>query len=252
MMKIYFLTIVFLGMGLAAFALTPTERLAQIDQLQVVTDLNFQLTITEYQGEKVVDTNTLWGWSKTNADQNKTLLAFVAPVSVKGRKMLMDGPVVYLLFPRTRNPIRLSPLQILLGQSSNGDVARTSFSNEYDVQAVHDEIRDKSNFSVFDLIAKPHHRGTAYRMVKLWVDTTTLLPKEAEFYGSDAAVLKRAWYSDYQVVDGRPIAHRLEIHDGADDTHFTVLEYSHFGTKGLSDGAFRAPYLASWIPEQPR
>ena len=72
---------------------------------------------------------------KIGADHNRVLMYFVDPASDRGRKLLVDGDAVYLLFVRTTNPIRLSPLEVLTGQASNGDVVRT-FARDYDVETM--------------------------------------------------------------------------------------------------------------------
>lgn len=226
--------------------------LAEVDARRLVPDMDFELVITSYQGQEVQDANTLWGWVKASPEGNKTLLAFAEPASVKGRKMLMDGPTVYLLFPKTRNPIRLSPLQVLLGQSSNGDVARTGFAQEYDVQGLDTEVVGQTACWVFDLAAKAGRQSSSYRRVKLWVEKAGLKPVAADFYASGDKVLKHAVYTDWRTVGDKQISFRLEITDGADPTKHTVLQYTRVGRQGFPDSAFRRDYLEGWIPGAPK
>ena len=89
------------------FAESPDELLAKVDDQRYVPDLSFVMQMTSFDGDKQVDSNTLWGFIKGVGAENRSLLAFSDPASVKGRKILMDGNVVYLLFPKTTNPIRL-------------------------------------------------------------------------------------------------------------------------------------------------
>lgn len=235
----------------------PVALLAQIDAQRALPDMNFELTITAFQGDKPVDSNGLWGWVKQTPTGNKTLLAFTEPASVKGRKMLMDGPTVYLLFPKTRNPLRLSPLQVLLGQSSNGDVARTGFSQEYDPRSLSSETPAGGTSStgpcwVFELASKAGHEGATYRRVKLWVEKAGLRPVAADFYGSGDSLLKHAVYADWRPVGDKIIAFRLEISDGADPAKRTVLQYQKVGRQALGDSVFRRDYLEGWSPEAPK
>jgi len=245
--------------GLLALTLTTSliaqdapQLLAQIDARRSIPDMDFELAITAYQGDKQLDSNALWGWVKQTPDGNKTLLAFTEPASVKGRKMLMDGPTVYLLFPKTRNPIRLSPLQVLLGQSSNGDVARTGFAQEYDPKALDTAAVDGVECWVFDLTAKKGHEGSSYRRVKLWVEKAGLRPVAADFYGSGEALLKHAAYGDWRAVGDKTLAFKLDITDGTDPAKHTVLQYRRVGRQVLSDSAFRRDYLEGWSPEAPK
>ena len=233
----------------AAWAENAPALLAEVDARRFVPDMDFELTITSYQGDKALDSNSLWGWVKAIPDGNKTLLAFVEPGSVKGRKMLMDGNVVYFLFPRTRNPIRLSPLQVLLGQTSNGDVARTGFSQDYDVVSLEEAPREGVPCYRFSLAAKPSKEDSTYKRVELWVERSTLRPLYAEFFASTDKPLKRAYYKDYREAEGKDFPFTLDIFDGEDRAKHTVMAYSKIGRKPMADTAFRREYLESWNPE---
>jgi len=251
-MKLIFAGLLALTLTTGLTAEDASKLLAQIDAQRSIPDMDFELVITSYQNDKELDNNALWGWVKQTADGNKTLLAFTEPASVKGRKMLMDGPTVYLLFPKTRNPIRLSPLQVLLGQSSNGDVARTGFAQEYDVQTLTTETVGGVVCWAFDLAAKAGHESSTYRRVKLWVEKASLKPLSADFFGSGETVLKHAVYGDWRAVGERSLAFKLDISDGADPTKHTVLQYRRVGRQALSDSAFRRDYLEGWSPEAPK
>ena len=241
-----------LGLAGRAAAQDASALLVEVDARRSIPDMDFELVITSYQGQDVLDANTLWGWVKATSEGNKTLLAFAEPASVRGRKMLMDGPTVYLLFPRTRNPIRLSPLQVLLGQSSNGDVARTGFAQEYDAKGLTTEDVDSTPCWVFDLAAKADHQGSSYRRVKLWVEKAGLKPVAADFYSSSDKVLKHAVYADWRPVGDKQLSYRLEITDGTDASLHTVLQYTRVGRQAFPDSAFRRDYLEGWVPGVPK
>lgn len=228
-----------------------TNLLAQADDRRFVPDMNFTLTITATKDGQPVEQSTLWGWVKAGVEGSKALLAFTEPASSRGRKMLMDGPSVYLLFPKTRNPIRLSPLQVLVGQSSNGDVARTGFSQDYDVAELRTEYRGQKACWVFDLTAKANRTNT-YRAVTLWVEKEGMRLVAADFFASGDQLLKHAEYGDYRPVAGKAVPFRLDITDGADPTKKTVMQYEKIGTRPLPSGAFRKDYLEAWTPEAPQ
>jgi len=236
----------------AAQAQDAQALLVHIDAQRSLSDMDFELVITSYQGDKALDANTLWGWVKQTAEGNKTLLMFTEPASVKGRKMLMDSPTVYLLFPKTRNPLRLSPLQVLLGQSSNGDVARTGFAQEYAPRSLTTEDRSGVPCWAFDLVAKGGHESSTYRRVKLWVEKSGLKPWVADFYGSGDTVLKHVEYKDWRPVGDKVLSFELDITDGADPTKHTVLQYTRVGRQALPESQFRRDYLEGWSPEEPK
>jgi hypothetical protein len=247
------LIVVALALAAAAlvYAESPEELLARVDAGRYIPDMSFVLQMTSFDGEKQVDSNTLWGFVKGLGAQNKSLLAFAEPASVRGRKMLMDGNIVYLLFPKTTNPIRLSPLQILLGEASNGDVVRTGFAEDYDVESLSETQRDGVACYLFSLTVKESRKDSTYKKVQLWVEKETLHAVYAEFSSADR-LLKQATYSDYRRTLDRDIPYTVDIHDGENPQKHTVMTYVKLGQKKVADTVFRRDYLPSWTPEQPK
>jgi len=246
-----FFALASLGASARLVADSPGELLAQVDDRRRIDNLTFVLQMTSFEGDRQVDRNTLWGFVKGVGSENKSLLSFADPASVKGRKMLMDGSVVYLLFPRTTNPIRLSPLQVLLGQASNGDVVRTSFSDDYDVASLSDADRNGTACYRFDLVIKKDRAEVSYRKVALWVEKDTLHPVYAEFSTGDK-LLKQAFYSDYRSALGKDVPFTVDIRDADTPQKHTVMSWLKIGQKPSPDTVFRREYLSAWVPEQPR
>ena len=214
--------------------------------------MSFDLRITSFVSGKQKDYNVLRGSVKVTEAGNSVLVYFAEPASVKGRKMLMDGRVVYYLFPRTRNPIRLSPLQVLLGETSNGDVARTGFAKDYDVTAFSDTVREGAACYLFKLDAKTDRKDSTYAKVDLWVEKASLRPLYAEFSAADGKLLKKAAYEDYRTVEGKDVPFALDISDGDDPQKHTTMAYLRIGRKSVPETAFRRDYLDAWTPELPR
>ena len=61
---------------------------------------------------------------------DKTLVKFLN-ADVKGQYLLMVDDDMWIYMPNTRKPIRITPLQRLMGNASNGDVARTHYAQDY-------------------------------------------------------------------------------------------------------------------------
>jgi len=249
----FFLVISVLVLGLPRWldAESPDDLLARVDAQRRVSDLCFVMQMTSFNGEKQVESDTVWGFIKGVGTQNRSLISFADPASVKGRKVLMDGNIVYLLFPKTTNPIRLSPLQVMMGQASNGDVVRTGFSQDYDVANLSDSDRNGQPCYLFSLVVKDSQKDASYKKITLWVDKGSLRPEYAEFSTGDR-LLKQATYSDYRAALGKDLPFSVDIHDGDNPQKHTILRYMQVGQKPVPDTAFRRDCLPSWVPEQPR
>ncbi len=252
-MRVFWLCVAVALLGAVAglYAESPEELLARVDARRYVPDLSFVMQMTSFDGDAQVDANTLWGFIKGAGAQNRSLLAFAAPASVKGRKALMDGNIVYLLFPKTTNPIRLSPLQVLMGQASNGDVVRTGFSQDYDVSSLTETDRDGVPCYLFTLVVKQSRKDASYNKVTLWVQKESLRPIYAEFYAGDKP-FKQAMYGDYRSALGKDIPFSIDVRDAENPRKHTVMAYVKVGQKSVPDTVFRRDYLPLWTPEEPR
>jgi len=239
------------GATIGLWAQSSQDLLARVDEQRRVPNMSFIMQMTSYDGDKQLESNTLWGFIKGVGSENRSLVAFTDPASVRGRKVLMDGNIVYLLFPKTTNPIRLSPLQVMMGQASNGDVVRTGFSQDYDVSSLAETDREGVHCYLFSLTVKESSKDASYQKVTLWVNKENLRPVYAEFSTGDK-LLKQAIYSDYKTALGKEIPFAVDIYDGDHPQKHTVMTYLKVGQKSVPDTVFRREYLPSWVPEQPR
>src|ERR1700739_4884012 len=57
---------------------------------------------------------------------DRSIVEFTFPQTEKGKYLLMLRDAMWIYIPTASRPIRISPLQRLMGQASNGDVARTN------------------------------------------------------------------------------------------------------------------------------
>jgi outer membrane lipoprotein-sorting protein len=232
-------------------AQTPAEILAQSDQRRTIDNMSFEVTLSSYDGSRVTDSVKLWGALKIGQDHNRVLMYFVEPASDRGRKLLVDGDAVYLLFVRTTNPIRLSPLEVLTGQASDGDVVRT-FARHYHIDSMTDGTQDGKPAYHFSLAAKESVGDTSYKRVQLLVEKSTLRLLHAEFYAASGVLLKKAYYRDYQQAMGKDVPFTVEVFAGDNASKRTVMVFDKVGRKVLPATEFARSYLPFWNPEPPR
>ena len=159
---------------------------------------------------------------------DRSVVEFTAPSSEKGKYLLMLRDAMWIYMPSASRPIRISPLQRLMGQASNGDVARTSFSVDYDQRG--DAVEDGDAW-VLDLAAKDP--SIAYSRVRLWVDKTTYAPRRADFYVVSGKLIKRA---TYKVEHGA--VSEVTIYDLLRPGNRTVMRYSNLTARENPDRMF--------------
>lgn len=234
-----------------AQAESPTEILVRSDEARSIPDMSFDVALRSYDGEQKPDESALRGVLKLGlgADNNRVLMYFTQPASSRGQKLLVDGDSVYILFPRTTNPIRLSPLEVLSGQASDGDVIRT-FARDYDVESFAQETLEGVPAYRFALVAKEGRAASSYKRVRLWVDTENYRLIYAEYYAASGALLKKAYYRDYASVMGKDFPLTVDIYSGQDAKKRTTMTFSSIGRQSLPDTAFRRSYLYAWFPRE--
>src|SRR5208337_1941282 len=185
-----------------ASAESPSDILLKSDASRTISDMSMEVRLTSFDATQVSDQSTLWGVMKLGKDHNRLLLSFREPASKHGQKFLVDGDAVYVLFEHTTNPIRVSPLEVLTGQASDGDVVRT-FAADYAVAAMNQTTLDGKPALRFDLGAKLGANVSSYAKVALWIDPEDLRLLYAEFYAASGTLLKKAYYRDYRSVLGK-------------------------------------------------
>jgi outer membrane lipoprotein-sorting protein len=162
---------------------------------------------------------------------DKSVVEFTAPQTEKGKYLLMLRDAMWIYMPSASRPIRISPLQRLMGQASNGDVARTSFTADYNPTAIDEDGQDW----VLDLAAKDP--TVAYSRVRLWVDKKTYEPRRADFYVVSGKLIKRATYHGNDSI---------EIDDALRPGYRTVMRYANRVARENADRMFTKDALGKW------
>ena len=170
----------------------------------------------------------------------RSVVEFMAPAADKGKFLLMLRDAMWIYMPATSRPIRISPLQRLMGQASNGDVARTSFTTDY---AAKSAALDGDAW-VLELEAKDP--SLSYKRVRLWIDRTTYEPVRAEFYVASGKLLKRAHYEKFSVMAGRRVVSEIRIEDVVRPGRYTVMTYSNLVARENADKMFSKDALGKW------
>jgi len=170
-----------------------------------------------------------------------TIVMTLEPASERGQILLMKGRDLWMFLPRVSQPVRLSLAQRLIGQVSNGDIARANFSGDYSAKVTGTEKAGRETLYVLDLVAVD--RSGAYQRVRYWVAQSTFRPVKAEFYSLSGRLLKTCEYTGYQQLGGKVRPTKLVMVDALNKGEQSVLDYSAMKPRELPDRVFSKEYL---------
>ena len=170
-----------------------------------------------------------------------TLVKFEAPVRDKGKAMLFKDRALWFHVPKTKKLIRIAPLQRLLGDASNGDVAGTQFSSNYHAQIVAMDIVNGEPCHLMEL--KATDRKVTYAHLKYWVSQKDHRPLKSEHYAISGKLLKVVHYEKFMETPDGPKLAQLLILNPLKQGHQTILLYSDWEPVNLPPSMFQKTYL---------
>jgi outer membrane lipoprotein-sorting protein len=178
-------------------------------------------------------------------DSHRLLLVYLAPAKEKNNAILMNGNSLWFHTPNTRRPMRITPQQRLVGEASNGDVASTDFSGDYDPIFLKSDTAQGDSCHVLELKAKPGSMA-AYKILNLFLRIKDAAPRKAEFMAPSGKLLKTAYFTRFEAVPGARDKMQLvemEILNPLKPGKKTVMKYSNFAVQSLPESHFQPEWL---------
>lgn len=132
----------------------------------------------------------------------KSLVLMQSPAE-KGQKVLMLGDDFWLLMPDSQRPLRITPMQKLLGDASTGDIASMSWADDYTGTMVGEERCDagaSGNAPSTTAVPCLHlsllaaRKGVTYQRIELWLGKTRHEPLKADLYVLSDKLAKQATF----------------------------------------------------------
>jgi outer membrane lipoprotein-sorting protein len=191
-----------------------------------------KVKITNYESGKA-DEEHFFEVSQKGTE--KSYIEFLSPRE-KGQHLLMLGDDMWIYLPDTSRPLRITPLERLSGNASNGDIARTNYTYDYSAVYLRTEKLGAENCHVLELTAK--RKGSTYQRILYWLRVEDAHPVKAEFYLTSGKHIKSATFDEYITVDGRPQLHRWTLYDEIRHNSHSILEYSDIAPRALPDKLF--------------
>jgi hypothetical protein len=175
-----------------------------------------------YQNGKLDKTRQYEVFVRPNRE---SLVIFKSKVET-GQKLLMLGDNYWLLMPKSRRPIRITPMQKLLGDASVGDIPTLNWSEHYQAKLSGSEslIKAGEKFTTHKLILKAKTKGASYHRIVLWLDQKNDFPLKADLYLRSGKLAKQAWF-EAGTKEGHLEVVSMTLLDRIQPQKKTVIEY---------------------------
>jgi len=191
-----------------------------------------RVKITHYESGKE-DEDKLYEVSQKGTE--KSYVEFLSPRE-KGQHLLMLADDMWVYLPDTSRPIRITPLERLNGDASNGDVAHTNYAVDYSPVYLRTEKVGTDSCYVLDLTAK--RKSATYQRILYWLRVEDARPVRAEFYLTSGKHIKSATFDEYETVGSKLQLRRWTLYDEIRHNSHSVLEYSGIAPRDLPDKLF--------------
>jgi hypothetical protein len=153
---------------------------------------------------------------------NKSL-AIARKYRTRGMKILYVDENMWVQLPNTHRPIRITPIQRLLGEASNGDIAMVSLAADY--EAEDDGFQKIDGTDCRRLILSAKKKSATYNKIVLYAGKDDFRLKKAEFYLLSGKHFKTAHYVDFKPFDGKVLLSKMVIVDEQQKWKRTAVEY---------------------------
>jgi hypothetical protein len=126
------------------------------------------------------------------AQANHQSLVLMQSPAEKGQKVLMLGDDFWLLMPGSQRPMRITPMQKLLGDASTGDIATLSWADDYSGTLVGEEPCGEPAQACLHLSLSAARKGVTYQRIELWLGRSRHEPLRADLYVQSDKLAKQA------------------------------------------------------------
>lgn len=169
-----------------------------------------------------------------------SLVLFRSP-GESGQKVLMKGDDFWMLMPGSARPIRITPMQKLLGDAATGDIATMTWSGDYSGSIKQETEVDGQPAYELDLSAK--RPSLSYQRIVLFVAKRDGRPLRADLYASSNRKLKSARYL-VETREGKPVVTRTVLSDAIQTARETEIHLLSSTPRKHGDELFNPMYLS--------
>ena len=208
----------------------------------------FTNTLTEYRADRpgYAARFSILSKSDPRSGQYRNLVVYVGPPEDAGKKLLMNGNVMWFYDPSASATVRVSPQQRLQGQVSNGDVLTLNLALDYKATAaawedVKDDQQELRHSYRLQLTASTD--SATYFRVEYWIDAANYLPIKGQYYADSGRLLKTIYFGKYRPILGGTRPTEMTVIDEFDTSRITRMVLSDFSAMDIPEPWFQRQYL---------
>jgi hypothetical protein len=169
---------------------------------------------------------------------HRSLVLMRSPAEA-GQKVLMLGDDFWLLMPSSQRPLRITPMQKLLGDASTGDIATLSWAEDYSGTLVGEEPCGPQTCQHLSLQAL--RKGVSYQRIELWIGKQHHEPVKADLFVQSDKLAKQAEF----VLDGaRTGVAEMVLKDQLSSHKATHVRYVSRTTRSVPEAWLNPMFLA--------
>ena len=125
--------------------------------------------------------------------KHQSLVLMRSPAE-QGQKVLMLGDDFWLVMPNSQRPLRITPMQKLIGDASTGDIATMSWAGDYTGTLVGEEPCGEPAQPCIHLSLQASRKGVSYQRIELWLGKANHEPVKADLYVQSDKLAKQATF----------------------------------------------------------
>ena len=200
---------------------------------QIADSFTMEMTLYDYKGGQLQDEMRMFGYF---IGSDKSVIV-VRSGKNKGMKILMKGDDMWINLTGSKRGLRITPMQRLMGQAANGDVAKVSFSRDYEGTV----LQQDAARILLELKAKSP--GATYQRVLLYIHGGSFRPERAEFFLLSGKHFKTAYYQEFGRFESHEVVSKMKIVDQLNPDLFTIIENGKYRRAQIPEKYFNVTYL---------
>jgi len=214
------------------------DILKKIDAFRVpYQEFLVRTKITTYEKDDLKETAIFDAYMNGN---DKSLVV-AKEHKTKGMKLLYVEENMWVQLPNSQRPIRITPIQRLMGEASNGDVARVSLADDYTAEKIGEE--SVNEVACHKLLLQAKKKTATYHKIILSVRQGDYRPVKAEYFVTSGKHIKTSFFESFRSFAGKVILDKMIIYDELNKNSKTIFEYVKIEEKKIPVKYFNKNYL---------